>query len=526
MAIRISPDALRRTLYALPFAFIFLASALQAADVDRLYQDHCAQCHNPQRLGGMGPALLPGNLKRLRKPAAIEVISKGRVATQMPAFADKLDSSQIESLVEYIYTPSTETLAWGLPEINASHIQHNRVEDLPAKPVFEVDDLLNLFLVVELGDHHVTLLDGDRFEPIHRFKSRFALHGGPKYSSTGRFVYFASRDGWISKYDIYNLKLVAEIRAGINTRNLAVSADDRYVMVANYLPHTLLLLDARDLKPIKLYDVADQKGNSSRVSAVYTAPPRNSFIAAMKDIPEVWEISYDDEPPLSFAGWVHDYNPESGEKPLIDAFPVRRIRVDDYLDDFFFDQEYVSIIGASRAGKGQVVDMDVGRVIVPDLALPGMPHLGSGITWQYQGRQVLATPNLRASKVSVIDMDSWETIAEIETLGPGFFMRSHENTPYAWVDVFFGPNKDAVHVIDKRTLEVVKTLRPAPGKTAAHVEFTRDGRYALLSIWDPEGAVVVYDAATLEEVKRIPMNKPSGKYNVYNKITRSAGTSH
>jgi hypothetical protein len=27
-------------------------------------------------------------------------------------------------------------------------------------------------------------------------------------------------------------------------------------------------------------------------------------------------------------------------------------------------------------------------------------------------------------------------------------------------------------------------------------------------------------------VKRIPMVKPSGKYNVYNKTTRSAGTSH
>jgi hypothetical protein len=30
----------------------------------------------------------------------------------------------------------------------------------------------------------------------------------------------------------------------------------------------------------------------------------------------------------------------------------------------------------------------------------------------------------------------------------------------------------------------------------------------------------------LEEVKRLPMNKPSGKYNVYNKITHSSGTSH
>jgi hypothetical protein len=77
-----------------------------------------------------------------------------------------------------------------------------------------------------------------------------------------------------------------------------------------------------------------------------------------------------------------------------------------------------------------------------------------------------------------------------------------------------------------RSLEVVATLRPAPGKTAAHIEFTRDGRFALASIWDNDGAIVVYDAATFKEIKRIPMVKPSGKYNVFNKTTRSAGTSH
>lgn len=497
-----------------------------AEEVIKLYNSQCAECHHAQRLGGMGPALLPGNLKRLRKKAAVDVITNGRAATQMPAFIDKLSENDIKALAEYIYSPAESPPVWGLKEIRASHIIHNKISDLPDKPVFEVDDLLNLFLVVELGDHHVTLLDGDRMEPIHRFKSRFALHGGPKYSSSGRFVYFASRDGWISKYDIYNLKLVAEIRAGINTRNLAVSADDRYVMVANYLPHSLVLLDASDLKPIKLYDVKDSKGNTSRVSAVYTAPPRNSFIAALKDIREVWEISYADDPPMGFSGWVHDYNPDSGENVKPEPFPVRRIKVDDYLDDFFFDQEYVTIIGASREGKAQVIDLDVRRVIVHDLDLPGMPHLGSGITWEYEGGTVLATPNLKKGNVSVIDMESWKVIKQIETLGPGFFMRSHENTPYAWVDVFFGPDKDAMHVIDKRTLEIVKTLRPVPGKTAAHIEFTRDGKYALLSIWDPDGAVIVYDAATLEEVKRIPMNKPSGKYNVYNKITRSEGTSH
>ena len=83
-----------------------------------------------------------------------------------------------------------------------------------------------------------------------------------------------------------------------------------------------------------------------------------------------------------------------------------------------------------------------------------------------------------------------------------------------------------LHVIDKRTLEIVKTLRPEPGKTAAHVEFTRNGSHALVSIWEHDGALVVYDAKTFKVVKRIPMKRPSGKYNVYNKITLSRGTSH
>ncbi len=60
----------------------------------------------------------------------------------------------------------------------------------------------------------------------------------------------------------------------------------------------------------------------------------------------------------------------------------------------------------------------------------------------------------------------------------------------------------------------------------AHVEFDRHGRYALVSVWEDQGALIVYDAKTLQEVKRIPMRKPSGKYNVFNKITFSEGTSH
>ena len=41
-----------------------------------------------------------------------------------------------------------------------------------------------------------------------------------------------------------------------------------------------------------------------------------------------------------------------------------------------------------------------------------------------------------------------------------------------------------------------------------------------------DGELIIYDAQTLKEIKRLPMKKPSGKYNVFNKINRSSGTSH
>ncbi|WP_404364780.1 cytochrome D1 domain-containing protein [Marinobacter sp.] len=484
---------------------LVIPTTLQAqadTETETLYQQHCASCHGKDRLGGMGPALLPDNLSRLKKPQAEDAIRHGRPATQMPAFGPILSEASVSDLAEYIYQPLATTPGWGQADITDSHLLPHPAGSLPDRPVYDAD-MMNLFLVVEIGDHHVTLLDGNTMEPIHRFASRYALHGGPKYSPDGRFVYFGSRDGWITKYDLYNLEVTAEVRAGINMRNIAVSADGRHVMAANYLPHTLVLFSAENLELMEIIPVEDGTGDSSRVSAVYAAPPRNSFIAALKDIPQAWEISV-----------------ENGKAR------VRRMQTDTWLDDFFFDPEYDHLIGAARDGKhGLVINLDTGRTVA-ELPLPGMPHLGSGITWNYQGKRVMATPHFRAGAVSIIDMDNWKVIKTLETAGPGFFMRSHKNSRYAWVDVFFGPNRDKVHVIDKQTLEIVKTLQPAPGKVAAHVEFDRYGEKLLLSIWDNDGAVIVYDADTLEEEKRIPMNKPSGKYNVWNKIRYEEGTSH
>jgi dihydro-heme d1 dehydrogenase len=507
-------------------ALIMSLSILPAAAQDapaKTYSIHCAACHGADRLGGMGPALLPESLSRLKKAEAARMVRDSRPGVQMPAFKNELNEQQVSGLVELIYTPVVPAPKWGEAEIRASRVVGKPPPDL-RRPRFAADPL-NLFVVVEAGDHHVTILDGERLEPIHRFASRYALHGGPKFSPDGRYVYFASRDGWLTKYDLWSLETVAEVRAGINTRNAAVSSDGNYVVAANYLPHTLAVFDSQ-LNLLKVLEARDEKGRSSRVSAVYDAAPRRSFIVALKDLPELWEMSYDPKAEDIASGLVHDFRLKEGAFMSGFLHP-RRTPLEEPLDDFFFTPDYRQVVGTQRDGKrAAVVHLDVRRAIAT-LELPGLPHLGSGITWERNGRRVMATPNLKDGVVTVIDVASWQTVKQVPTLGPGFFLRSHEASRYAWVDSMMSPQgRDTLQLIDKQTLEVVARLTPAPGKTLAHIEFDRYGRYALASLWEDDGALIVFDAATLKEVKRIPMRKPVGKYNVANKIERSEGTSH
>lgn len=502
------------------------ATAASPAGIDPapLYRQHCAACHGADRLGGMGPALLPESLERLRKPEAVKTIREGRAATQMPAFGTVLSPEQIAALADSLYQPVSPAPRWSEADIRQSRIQAADPARLSDRPVFQADPM-NLFVVVEAGDHHVSILDGDRLEPIHRFASRYALHGGPKFSPDGRFVYFASRDGWITQFDLWSLTTVAEVRAGLNTRNAAVSGDGRYVMVANTLPGNLVLFDS-DLKLVKVIEASSLDGKqASRVSAVYDASPRRSFVAAMKDLPEIWEISYDEKAAPIHDGLVHDYRMgEAIAKP--GYLNPRRTPLKAVLDDFFFDQGYTHVMGASREGKGQVVNLDIRRKVA-DLALPGMPHLGSGITFTWNGEPVMASTNLKEGEVTVISMKDWRVVKDIPTRGPGFFLRSHSQSPYAFVDSMMSKEgRNVLQLIDKQKLEVVKEFTAPPGQTLAHVEFTKDGRYALASLWEMDGALVIYDMETLQEIKRLPMKKPVGKYNVWNKIQKDEGTSH
>ena len=149
-------------------------------------------------------------------------------------------------------------------------------------------------------------------------------------------------------------------------------------------------------------------------------------------------------------------------------------------------------------------------------------------------QRIAAEHNLAETAFVVKESGAWHIrwftpVSEVPLCGQGFFVRTHENSRYAFVDGMMTKEcRDGIQVLDKETLQIVATLRPEAGKTFAHVEFTRDGRHALASVMEPapDGALWVIDTQTLQLVRRIPMNKPIGKYNVANKLERSGGTSH
>ncbi|HSJ47944.1 MAG TPA: cytochrome D1 domain-containing protein [Gammaproteobacteria bacterium] len=430
----------------------------------------------------------------------------GLLLVLVPGFSPANPGGQ---LAEHRYQAPEESAQWDAAAIRASHVLYPLADDVVATSSSKASER---FLVVESGDHHASLLDGEAFELIHRWPTRPGLRGSPKFSADGRFVYFLSGEGWVTKYDLQRLAPVAEVRAGSASRNLALSGDGRYLLVANDQPHTLVVLDAHDLGLREVIEVRDEEGRSSRVSAVYDAPARNSFIAALKDIPELWELRYDADAPPVYQGFVHDFRLGEGV-PVPGEFPPRRVLLQAPLDDFLFDPDYLYVIGVTGNGQVMAIDLDARRRLAA-LDVSGLPRPGAGVRWEREGRTLLALPNLREGQVTVIDEARWEVVKSIATQGPGFFLASHESSPYLWGDVFFGPHQDVLHLIDKQSLEIAHTLRPEPGKRAAHVAFSADGKRALVSVWEEEGALVVYDSASLEEIKRIPMSRPTGKYSV------------
>lgn len=245
--------------------------------------------------------------------------------------------------------------------------------------------------------------------------------GAAKLSPDGRFAYFGTREGWLTRYDLSALSVTARVPTGTNIRSLALSGDGRWILVAGTQPEALTLFDA-NLQVVRTYALAPRNGKTTtRVAGVFEATPRQSFIVALQDIAELWEISYDPKAEPIHEGLVHDYR--MGEAIAAPGFlGVRRTPLDEPLDVFFLDGPRRHVLGATRpegakAANVQVINLDVRRQIAA-FPLPGAPAFGSSLPISRNGTDLLAIPHAQDGCVTLVDVKTWRVVRLAIALEP------------------------------------------------------------------------------------------------------------
>lgn len=459
-------------------------------NAEAVFVGQCAGCHGAERYGGYAPPLIPQALSRKSDDDLVQTILEGRPNTQMAPFNPIMKEADVRDMVAYLRTEVGEII-WGLDQIRESwrEIPPQVMAEVEGEPDISVEEPRpkmpfvreDVILVVERGTSSISMLNGETLMEIDRFEVG-RIHGGPKFDRDYTRIFAVTRDGTVTGYDLENQKLLTKVKAGVNTRNVALSPDAKFVAVASQLPAQLVIFDEK-LHPLKLIPLDGQP------SAVYQIPGGNGFMLTLRDNPKLITVSTPD-------------------------LTVEEIDLPESFEDFMFVPGRRELLASSRKGSHIMrYDLDKKRV-VGSLETEALPHLFSACFFDYEGKLHAALNHIGAPKLTILDIDSFSVVKEISLEGSGYFARTHEGSPYIWVDT----NSEKIQLVDKKTLRLLPdSLVPEAGKKAMHVEFDTTGSRAFVSVWDQEGWVVVYDAVTLEEKIRLPYNMPIGKYNAYNK---------
>ena len=491
----------------------------------QLYFERCAGCHGVLRKGATGKGLEPAATRKLGQKRLEKIITIGTEGG-MNNFDDIFTKEEISLLSTYIQMEPPAPPELSLAEMKERHKVFIPPEQYPDKPMHD-RNWENFFLVILRDAGKVGIIDGDTKEVVAKVDTGYAVHV-MKESSDGRFWYTQGRDGRMTKIDLWMdpPKVVAETQVASDARDVAVSHygewKDKYVIGGGYWPPHFVILDAVTMEPLKVVstrgiNVDGEYVNESRVAAIYNTPNAPTWVVAVKELGQLWQVDYSD----------------------LDNLRIEMVNSHKFLHDGFFDPtlRYFQI-AANASNRMEILDT-VERKFVESIETGKKPHPGPGANWiDEECGPVAGTPHLGEGKVTVWGNDpkgnpdkAWKICYTVETDGPGLFIRAHPNSPYVFVDQTKHPDPEvqqSIQVIDKKTREIAKTIQVTdiPNAVAVHSEFNADGTEVWVSVWArggkkdwEKGEIVVYDSKTLEEKARIKgLETPTGKFNVYNRI--------
>ena len=488
---------------------LLLPLAVQATTDDtqkthKLYEENCASCHASDLGGFIAPALNAETLKGRSATSLRSLIMTGSFDTLMPPFYGRLTDDDIRGLVSYLKaTPKQANPAWTIEDIKASIKVYVKDETtLPTKPTYQIDDINNIIGVAARGKYgrglgsKAVFINSVTHKIIGEVATGTAAHIIDFDPANPRWAYVKNDTAEIFKVDLYSMQIVRSVKTGFNGPSLGVSRDGKYIMAGSYVPHNAVILDAATLEPLKTFELEgidpDGKMVSSDSGMIIGTPFADIFAIALENAGQVWVVD------------------------LKEGFPVTKIEnVGRHLHDAFLSHGGSKLMVASYVDSiVTAIDLKE-RKIIKKLEAGCVPHVGGGSVVEVDGRTLGFGTNFGDCDkmvVSVWDLDKMEVVKQVPVLGGTESPAAHANAPYVAVDIISKDRRArAVQLIDKKTLEVVKTLDV--GGHAYFPEYSADGKFLYISAGYSGDQVVVYDAVTLAKVASIPLESPAGLFS-------------
>ncbi len=487
-------------------ALLLLPASIQAASSDKmhqLYQNNCASCHGSDHGGYLAPALNSETLKGRSPTVLRSLIMTGSFETLMPPFFGRLSDQEIRSMVEHLQsTPKLDNPPWTIKDMKASLKVYVKDESkLPSKPTYQIDSMDDLIGVAARGKYgrgkgsKAVFINSKTHKIVGEIETGTAAHIIDFDPANERWAYVKTDTAEIFKVDLYSMKAVRSIKTGFNGPALGVSRDGRHIMAGSFVPHNAVILNS-DLEPLKVLELEgvdpDGKKVTSDSGMIIGTPYADIFAIALENAGQVWIVD------------------------LKDGFPITKIKnVGRHLHDAFLTHKGRKLMVASY-DDSVVIAIDLkDRKIIKKLKAGCVPHVGGGSAVKVDGRTLGFGTNFGTCEktvVSVWDLDKMELIKQVPVSGGTESPAAHANAPYVAVDIITKDRRArTIQLIDKKTLEVVKTLDV--GGHAYFPEYSTDGKYLYVSAGYSGDEVVVYDSTSLKKKASIQMESPAGIFS-------------
>ena len=351
----------------------------------------------------------------------------------------------------------------------------------------------DLGIVIEREDGAALIINTTVHKQLAKISNLGDLsHASVVFSRDQRYAYIFGRDGGLSKIDLLQDKLDKRIIQAGNSIGGAISQDGKLIAVSNYTPGGVKVFSSDTLELVADIPADYGDGKLSKVVGLVDAPGQR-FVFSLFDAGEIWTLDI-----------------KNPKKPIIEKFKnIGKLPYDALISP---DGRYyiAGLFGESGMALLDLWNTQAGvKRILPDyvksdekLPVYKMPHLEG---WAVAGDYVFV-PAIGKHEVLVLDKQNWTLVKAIPVTGQPVFVMARPDGRQVWVN-FAMPDNNQLQVIDVKDLSLIKNL--TPGKAVLHMEFTPRGEQVWVAVRD-DNQVVVYDTDTLQEITRMPAQKPNG----------------